>query len=501
VSAVGGWSSSWIVLEWAAVALLLALVLPYLLPPARRRRGRVVRIVLTLAVGLALAAAAVGAAGAMDAPGRVLHLSAILALLCGLIGLAGLVLFDLVLPPLRVDVPSLVRDVAQVAVAALAVLICLRLAGLDVLPLLTTSAVLTAVVGLALQATIANLFGGLSLQLDRTLEQGDWIDTGTHSGRIVEIGWRSTRLVTRDGDTLFLPNSQLVSGQVLNLSRPTGAHRVSLRLGLHRRHAPASVRPLLVDAVRDAPGVLAHPPPDCVVADLTDTAVVYAVRYWISEFERDAAIAGEVRQRLWYAARRAELAHPPPPTVIAKRPEEVEGPTAAPDEHGERLALLGGVDLLASLDDAERGRLAAAMRRLDFTAGEPIVRQGAPGDSLYLVHRGEVGVRVGVDGSSSDLATLRRGEMFGEMSLLTGEPRSATCVARTEVSCYVIDRAAFESLLASRPEIAEQLSATLAVRQSALEAQRRGLTTAARARLEAEQRSRLLGRIRDIFGP
>ena len=94
-------------------------------------------------------------------------------------------------------------------------LVCLRLAGIDVLPLLTTSAVLTAVIGLALQSTIANLFGGLSLQLDRTLGQGDWIETGSHSGRIVEIGWRSTRLVTQDGDTLFLPNSQLVTGEVL----------------------------------------------------------------------------------------------------------------------------------------------------------------------------------------------------------------------------------------------------------------------------------------------
>ena len=121
-------------------------------------------------------------------------------------------------------------------------LACLRLAGFDVLPLLTTSAVLTAIIGLALQTTIANLFGGLSLQLDRTLVQGDWIETGRHSGRIVEIGWRSTQLITRDGDTLFLPNSQLVSGEVLNLSRPTGAHRASVRMNVPERYAPAAVR-------------------------------------------------------------------------------------------------------------------------------------------------------------------------------------------------------------------------------------------------------------------
>ena len=247
---MGGWSSSWVVLEWAAVALLAALVLPYLVPGTRRHRGGVVRIVLALAAGLALAAAAAGSSSTMDAPGRLLHLAAILALVCGLIGLAGLVLFDLILPPLRVDVPSLVRDVVQVAVAGVAVLACLRVAGFDVLPLLTTSAVLTAIIGLALQSTIANLFGGLSLQLDRTLEQGDWIETGSHSGRIVEIGWRSTRLLTRDGDTLFLPNSELLTGSVLNLSRPTGAHRVSVRMSLQ---PGTSAGPRAADAGRRHP--------------------------------------------------------------------------------------------------------------------------------------------------------------------------------------------------------------------------------------------------------
>jgi len=498
---VGGWSSSWVVLEWAAGALLVALLLPWVLPRSRRHRGGVVRIVLALAVGFALAAAGAETTS-MDAPGRLLHLGAILTLVCGLVGLLGLVLFDLVLPPLQVDVPSLVRDVVQIAVAALVVLVCLRLAGLDVLPLLTTSAVLTAVIGLALQSTIANLFGGLSLQLDRTLGQGDWIQTGANSGRIVEIGWRSTRVVTKDGDTLFLPNSQLVSGEVLNLSRPTGAHRTQIRMSIHHRHPPGTVRQLLVDAIREAPGVLAYPPPDCVIVDFAEASVVYGVRYWITEFERDTAIASEVRSRLWYAARRAGLQGPPPPTVIAKPPDATADAIMqpVPDGHEERLAVLGQVELLAALDDGARASLADAMRRLDFTAGEPIVRQGAQGDSLYVVHHGEVGVRVGVDGSVAEVATLRRGEIFGEMSLLTGEPRNATCVARTEVSCYVIERAAFETLLAARPEIAEHFSATLAARQSALDAERAGVSAATRRRQEADQRSRLLGRIRDIFG-
>jgi small-conductance mechanosensitive channel/CRP-like cAMP-binding protein len=497
---VADWSSSWVVLQWATIALLVTLVLPQLLPARRRPGGGLARLMLGLAVGLSLAAVGV-ATTAMDAPGRLLHLGAILALVCGLVGLAGLVVFDVVLPAFRVRVPSILRDVLQIAVVAVVVMACLRLAGLDVLPLVTTSAVLTAVIGLALQAPIANVFGGLALQLDRTLGQGDWIQTGAHSGRIVEIGWRSTRLITKDGDTLFLPNSQLLSGEVLNLSRPTGAHRVSVQVSVHEKHPPGTVRQRLVEAVRDVPGVLEYPPPDCVVVDFGELAVVYAVRYWLAEFERDVAIASEVRARVWYAARRAGLEAPPPRAILGRR---VEAPPEAPGPTGERaaegLARLRSVELLASLDDAALERLAARMRHLDFTAGEPIVRQGEAGDSLYIVHEGEVGVRVQVDGSTAEVATLAPGQIFGEMALLTGEPRSASCTARTEVSCYVIDRAAFESLLAQSPEIAQRLAAVLATRQAALEAEREGLSAAAQARREVAQHSRLRTRIRDLFG-
>lgn len=495
------WSSPWVVLEWSAGALVMALVLPFLLPRGRGHRGGAVRLILAVAVGLALAAAG-AATSEMDAPRGVLHLGAIVMLLCGLIGLAGLLLFDLILPAAGSDVPSILRDVLQVGVAALAVLVCLRLAGLDVLPLLTTSAVLTAIIGLALQAPIANLFGGLALQLDRTLGQGDWIETGSHSGRIVEIGWRSTRIITRAGDTLFLPNSELLSGEVLNLSRPTGAHRASVRISVHDRHPPGVVRQQLVNAIRDVPGVLDFPPPDALIADFADAAIVYEVRYWVTEFERDESIAGEVRSRLWYASRRAGL-DPPPPAIVMARSMEVDPSTRAENvalDRSARIGLLERVELLAPLEDAARERLALRMQRLEFTAGEPIIQEGTSGDTLYVVDRGEVGVSVQVGDATAEISRLGRGEIFGEMALLTGEPRVATCTARTEVTCYAIDRTSFETLLAEKPEITEYLSKVLARRQTELDNQLAGLSMTTHRRGEADHRSRLLSRMRDLFG-
>ncbi len=492
------WSSSRVVLEWAVAALLAAIFLPYLLAGRRRQGGGATRLALALAVGLALAA--VGAATTeLDAPGRVLHLGAILALVCGLVGLAGLIFFDFLLPAIRVAVPSILRDVLQIAVAAVAVMVCLRLAGLDVLPLLATSAVLTAVIGLALQAPIANVFGGLALQLDRTLGEGDWIETGRHSGRIVEIGWRSTRVVTRDGGTLFLPNSQLLLGEVLNLSHPSGAHRTSIRISVHERHPPGLVRKLLVDAIRDVPGVLEYPLPDALVAEFADGAIVYEVRYWLTEFDRELAIAGDVRARLWYATRRASLELPLPALRVALGAGAGRSPDVQTGQPAEPSAVLRDVEVLAGLDSEACERLAARMRRLDFMAGETIFHQGMTGDAVYVVERGEVGVRVQVDDATADVAQLGRGELFGEMALMTGEPRTASCIARTEVSCYAIDRDAFRALLAEQPAIADRLSAVMAARQASLEAQRASFSAQARGRDEAQPRATFLDRIRNRF--
>src|SRR6185369_10545038 len=121
-------ASPWIVVQLAAVALLVALGLPYLLPRGRRHRGMAARISLALALGLALAGAG-AMTSAMEAPANMLRLAAMLAFVCGVIALVALVLFELVLPTLRLDVPSIVRDVIQLIVAALAMLACLRLAG------------------------------------------------------------------------------------------------------------------------------------------------------------------------------------------------------------------------------------------------------------------------------------------------------------------------------------------------------------------------------------
>ena len=119
---------------------------------------------------------------------------------------------------------------------------------------------------------------------------------------------------------VFVPNGEIVTGRVLNFSRPTGSHRVWIRVGFHYRHPPEDVCRTLIDAARDVPGVLESPAPDCIPVDFADSAIVYALRYWIGDFEHDTAIDGAVRSRIWSAARRAGLEIPYPIRTVVQPP-------------------------------------------------------------------------------------------------------------------------------------------------------------------------------------
>jgi len=253
----------------------------------------------------------------------VLSLLDLLCLILGVIGLIGILIFDLTLTRTQIRVPSLIRNLIHTSIFLLIVFAILYQRGLDPLSLLTTSAVLTAVIGLALQNTIANLFAGLALQLDRTLGITDWIKVGEHVGRIAEIKWRSTLLWTEEGDLLILPNSQLLDAAVLNLSRPDVVQREEITVGFHYRHPPNTVKQVLLDAVMDTPRVLSSPEPDCIVADFSDSAITYKLRYWINDYTHHTAIASDVRTHVWHTAQRAGLEIPfPIRTLILEPPKK-----------------------------------------------------------------------------------------------------------------------------------------------------------------------------------
>ena len=170
-------------------------------------------------------------------------------------------------------------------------------------------------------------------------------------------------------------------------------------------------------------------------------------------------------------------------------------------EQERRLAALKGVDIFQALTDGEKSLLAGLLKPTPFAAGETITRQGAVADWLYLIYSGTIEVRLysGEGGAYRAVKTLSAGDFLGEMGLFTGEPRSATAVAASEVGCYRLDREGFRSVLSSRPEIAESIAEILAKRRMELAEAREKLAGESLARGLVKEQQDLLSKIKDFF--
>ncbi len=487
-------------ISWAAVALAIATMLASLfarrwLPPDRQNRGRLPILFLLASVVLRALAAPIENEDVVLG----LELGAAIALAAGMTGVVGKLLFDIVIARFF-QFPTILRDILLFVAFVIALMTILQQSGANLVSLVTTSAVLTAVIGLSLQQPISNMFAGLSLQLDRTIVVGDWIKIDDRIGRIEKISFRATSISTRDDDTVTFPNAYFMQHAILNYSRPTPSHRMWCDVNFAYRHPPNDVKKVLEDCLRGCEGVLDTPPPIAIVRSFGESAVSYVVMYWITDFGHDVEIESAVRTRIWYAAQRAGLEMPFPTRTVHMTQVTEELAKAESERALERRRIaLGKVELFAKLSTEDLDELARGMRRRMFSRGELIVRQGAPGDSLFLIAEGEIGVVLAVDGVERQVASLREGDIFGEQSLMTGEKRTATCVALRDARVYEVEHALVRGLLEAKPTLAEGFSAILSDRQHALEQERDGLSAEAASLRRDETKRRLLGRIRTYF--
>jgi len=395
-----------------------------------------------------------------------------------------------VVPPL----PRIFIDVVQGLMLLVVALLTLSVAGFKPGELLATSAILTAVIGLALQDTLGNLFSGLALQFGQHFEVGDWVTLDTHTGRVLEIGWRATRLVTLDETDIIVPNSVIAKSVVRNHSKPSPIERRNIPFGAPYGVPPGRIELFVLPALAGVPKVLASPAPSLITVAFADSAIQYSLRYYTDDYRSCQVTDALVRNRIWYALARAGIAMPFPQRELHLRMEDgavrKEPGAAALAAHVEAIRR---VPIFEVLSDASRARIAGASQERLFTAGEEIVRQGDAGQELFVIVDGEVAVRV--DGL--EIARLAPGGFFGEMSLLTGEPRSATVVAIRDVRAISVAPEALRPELDSDTDVVGRLGTVLAQRQVALEelAQRRHTPMPG---IE-ERTGKLLERIRAFF--
>lgn len=403
------------------------------------------------------------------------------------------------------SMPRIFRDILQTVVYLAAGLLAMRVAGVEPGSILATSALLTAVVGLSLQDTLGNLFAGISIQMQRPFEVGDYVQFDPDSrmvGRVIEINWRATTLLTNDEMEVIVPNAALAKAPIRNYTKPSPSSRRTVEVSCGYEVAPERVRAAILGALTEIPNVLAEPPPQVLTAHFGASGVDYAIRYFTGSFADRDATDSAVRERIWYALRRADIQIPYPRRDVHLFEEGDAKVTRV--EEGRRAdveARLREVDFLAVLPPEALSRLAARSPTKTYAPRELVIRQGAPGDAMFLIVRGEVSVIVGREGSSTaEVARLRKGSLFGEMSLMTGEPRAASVQTLAETEVVVVGKDVFSAIVAESPDLLARMTRILAERQDELESHL--AARAARSSRDGaldERTSALLGRVRAFF--
>jgi small-conductance mechanosensitive channel/CRP-like cAMP-binding protein len=332
--------------------------------------------------------------------------------------------------------------------------------------LLTGSGVIAIIIGLALQDTLGNIFAGFGLQAGKAYRVGDWLIVDGKHVEVVELNWRSTRLRNNDDVSFDIPNSQLAKATIVNLYYPSRRHAARLRVSVDHRVPPNEVKDAMQQAASAAPGVLGDPPVKVFLIDFAESAVQYEIKFWLMDGRLFADIIDGVRTNVWYelnrrgirlafSTHRIELVR----NARVKRTREMD------------LRLLAGQPLFSSLNQLQLDHLALGSRRVRFGKGEKIISQGEAGNSMFILAMGKAEVQVEREGRSQPVGNLVAGECFGEFSLLTGEPRSATVLAMLDCEVLEIEQETLGILLREHPGLAESLSETVVTRRSATETQ------------------------------
>jgi small-conductance mechanosensitive channel len=468
-------------------------------------RASIRNALLLILLGAAAEAVASGAA-AMGWPAArriALHVATFAAGL-GVIRLVLLGLFRLLLPATGVRIVRLAEDLASAGVLLAWVFVCLGLAGADLGSLVTTSAVMTAVLAFSMQDTLGNLLGGIVLQLDGSMQVGDWVDIdGSVRGRVTDVRWRYTAIETRNRETVYVPNSTLIRNRftiIGSRADPETKWRRWLWFTVELGAPPPRVCEVLERAVQDAE--IAHvardPAPGAVLMDVTEGCARYALRYWLTNPREDDGTDSKVRAHALAALERAGI------RIAVRREErlvlaedEARRAALAAEEEARRLSALDRLPLFASLSDAEKHEVARHLVHAPFLAGDVVTRKGAVAHWLYLIITGEAEICDEVNGTRVHVALLGPGQVFGERGLLTGEPRGATVTARTDLECYRLDKIGLEGVMHARPDIAEEMSRILTARVVELDALRAAASAVNGAPLHHAD---FLARIRGFFG-
>jgi small-conductance mechanosensitive channel/CRP-like cAMP-binding protein len=400
----------------------------------------------------------------------------------------------------QTPIPEFLRQVVALFVYLIALLLVLSVvyhAEGQLKTLLAGSGILAIVLGFATQDLFGGIIAGIALQIARPYKVGDWLNLQDRYAEVMEINWRSTRLRTNDGIYLDVPNYTIARGTIVNLHYPTQTHAMRLRVGIDYNVPPNRVKDSLLRATVTAEGVMPEPHPKVFVMDFAESAVIYEIKFWMGNHAAYNDVCDAIRTNVWYELKRQRIRIPFPIRTLHLERRRLP---SVPEGFAEAQAILRGEPLFDCLDDAQLDNVLHSARINHYGRGERVIEEGAEGDSMFIVLRGSVHVSVLRNGSHIRLGSMRSGDCFGEMSLLTGEPRSATIRADSDCEVLEISKDVMGAIMRDSPQCLNQLSDILAKRK--LEGEGILRDTAhpeGTAEKERAYRASFLGRLKTVF--
>jgi small-conductance mechanosensitive channel len=336
--------------------------------------------------------------------------------------------------------------------------------GLPVQGLLATSGAIAIILGLALQSTLSDVFSGIVLNFSRPYRPGDWIsiDGGT-DGRVIEMNWRATHVLTAKRDLAIVPNSSIAKAKIVNASSPSGIHGMIVTIQLDAKTSPATGAKILEHAIMNSRIVMAAPRPSIAVKSITANGTEFDIAFFVEELGKASLAQNELLDLIFrhLAASGVELARSPDPSYSML--SGVASRTTASDV--ERVLDL--VAIFGALTPDERRVLALKARQKTYEQGDTLVEPGTILRSLFIVGAGVLSLSHGLADGEIELMRLGPGDHFGEIGLLTGTAASARISALAPSTVYELAKDDLGPILETRPAVAQELCRALARRQAA----------------------------------
>ncbi len=368
----------------------------------------------------------------------------------------------------KIQVPGLLRSLVTVLILIIAILAIVRfIFDKHLSGLLVASSITAGLLAFALQDFLSGVIAGIALNIEPPFEVGDWVLVGDKEGEVVDINWRATTLKTLKTEYVVIPNSVISKDHIINFHKPTKLHALILNVGVEYSAPPTRVKEILINCALETQGVVSTPRPISRLINYGDFAITYDIKFWIEDHYFYQNIQSDVMTRIWYNLRRNNIRIPFPIRDVFIH-EEVGKEELLKETNRRRVEeFLRRVNIFDPLDEMKIRSLASSGRLWRFGRGESIVKQGDTGSSLFIVLEGtaEVSISLANDGKVITVGHLHAGDFFGEKSLLTGESRSASVIAETDLEVFEIEKTNILPILENNPGIMEDLSKRLAERQ------------------------------------